>query len=344
VRKFREEQRSNDIDDVLGFDVSENHERPYEREKARGKRKRGFPKGPRKAAEPTGDIRARMGKASEAFIQENYEEARAIVYDVIRINAETFEAWTLLASIWKEFGDVHNALHALMVASHLRPKDPAQWMNAANFALNETGDERSKYLSCATFCLSAAIRANPKEDFEARYKKAEVFREMGATTSAIKEYKQILKHRPHDTNVLKVTAESFLDLNDAQSAQKLYKESIEFYMRIEDAHEQQFGWADLRVYTEIHAFAGEYREGIMELKRVARWLLGRKSETYWDEVIEDDREWDLEDQRRIQIPDFDATQSSPEQYGHGLPIDIRTKLGLFRIRLGYFDEGLVGYF
>lgn len=308
-------------------------------DRARG-RGRGIARGPRKAAEPSGDIKSKMSIASQAFIDEDYEVAKDIVSEVIRINAETYEAWTLLASIFKELGDSNKTLSALLYAAHLRPKDVAGWISCARFALEETGSDRKRHLYSARFCYASAIRANPRNDTEARLGKAAVLRELGNISSAISEYKRILRHRPHDPTILRFLAELYIDQDDVGTAISLYRESIAFYTSSEPLS-QYFGWSDINIYVELYAYLGLYNDAIRELKSLSRWLLGRQNESFWDQYSGDDREFDADDSRRIQTPDFHTNRSSPEVYGKGLPLELRIKLGLYRLQLGHHSEAMV---
>jgi general transcription factor 3C polypeptide 3 (transcription factor C subunit 4) len=305
-------------------------------------RGRGGFRGPRKAAEPTGDIKFRMSRASLAFIEEKYEEARDLVSEVIRINAETYEAWTLLASIFKELGDIDKTLMALMYAAHLRPKDVASWLNCAQFALEETGENRTKYLPSAQFCYSSALRADPK-NFDARCGKAAVYLEQGNTALAISEYRNILSRRPHDTSILRRLAEAYIDQDEVGSAKEFYKESIVHFKTSVDIAERTFGWSDINIYIELYGYLGQYNEAMKELKSLARWLLGRDEETYWDMVINDDREWDAGDLRRVECPDYAVGRFPLSTYGAGLPLELRVKLGLYRLHLGHHEEALVRF-
>ncbi len=337
VRKFRHEQR--------GVDSEEEDDGNHQlgrggRGRGRNKKGRTTFRGPRKAAEPTGDIRARLGRASQAFILENYEEATSLVEEVIRINAETHEAWTLLAAILREQGDVEKTVHTLVYAAHLRPKDAAQWLEVARFALEETGELRTKFLPTAKFCYSSAIRASTKGDFEARIGKAAVLWEMGNASGAAAEYKHVLRQRPHDLSIIRSIAHAYIDIDKVEMAQDLYKDAIVFY-KAKKAATAQFTWDDANVYVELYPHAGQYAQAIRELKSVARWLLGRESESYWEDVTEDDREWDDADERRRLSPDFVEGQFSSAQYGLGLPLEFHVNLGLFRLKLGHVTEALV---
>lgn len=342
VRRFRAEQKEDTDGDTSHDNIGQDRANVQKRGRGRpGGRGKGVPRGPRRAAEPTGDIKFRMGQASQAFIEERYDDAKNIVFEVIRINAETYEAWTLLASIWKELGELDNTVKTLMYAAHLRPKEVSVWLNCARFILEETGEDRAKYLDSAKFCYVSAIRADPKNDLEARLGKAIVLRELGNSNAAISDYKLILKRQPHDTAILRLMAETYIDQDNASEAISLYKESIAFFQRVDDIENQVFSWSDVNIYVELHGYLGQHFEAIKELRHLARWLLGRRDQEYWDIVTEDDREWDLEDTRRVQVPEFIANQFSPAQYGQGLPIELRIKLGLYRLRLGYEDEAMV---
>ncbi|RFU27016.1 hypothetical protein B7463_g9320, partial [Scytalidium lignicola] len=305
---------------------------------ARG-RGRGGPRGPRKAAEPTGDIKLRLSRASEAFIQQDYDEARQIVSEVIRINAETYEAWTLLATIFEEIGDTNKALMALMYAAHLRPRDVNAWLNCARFALEETGEHRARYVPSAQFCYSSALRADSK-NLEARYGKAALHMEQGNTNLAISEYKIILSRRPQDTSVLRNLAEAYIDQDQAEIAKDLYVQSIANFKTITPNLRDVLSWSDINIYVELYGYLGQYDEAIKELKSISRWMVGRQTEDYWDDITSSDCEWDYDAIRRTEIPKFVAGRFPPETYGPSLPLELRVKLGLYRLQLGDHDEAM----
>lgn len=329
-----------------GFDLNLNgnyHQpRQHVGRPPRPAKSRGPPRGPRKAAEPTADIRMRLGIANEYFQSENYTEASAAAAEIIRINAETYEAWNLMATSLHEMGQVDNALKALMYAAHLRPKIPLPWIVAAEYALNETGELRERYLGNAAFCYAGAIRANPR-DLNVRLKKASVLVERGNIGHAIVEYKHILTRCPHDLGILYTLAELSIDCGEVQSIIDLYANTIAHFQTFEDISNIQFDWTHLDVYVTLHEFAGNHHDAIFEIKRLARWMLGRKDETFWDEITLNDCEWDLNDARRALVPGFQFEKYPWASYGHGLPMELRAKLGLYRLRLGSRDEAMIHF-
>jgi general transcription factor 3C polypeptide 3 (transcription factor C subunit 4) len=294
-------------------------------------------KGPRKAAEPTGDIKLRLGKASQAFIEEKYVDAALIIAEIIRINAETHEAWTFLASIFEANKDIDNALKALIYAAHLRPKHTSSWFTCAKFALEETGPLRSNYLLNAEFCYAAALRADPA-NLDARYRKAAVCIERGKIGPAISDYRLILARQPHNRDILRHLAELFIDQNDPGAGIELYKESITHFKSSSSQPDQVFDWTDLDIYVTLYEHEGRYDIAMQELRSLARWLLGRGVEGFWDEISGDDREWDLDDERRGSVPSFDREKYPTSSYGDGLPLEFRIKLGVYRLHLGNREE------
>lgn len=166
-----------------------------------GPRGRGT-RGPRKAAKPRGDITARLAKVNQAFLGGDYALALDLVSEVIRINAETHQAWTALSSIFREQGENVRALSAMVYAAHLRPKDVAGWLNCASFALDMIEEDESGNINTARLCYSAAIRAEPT-NLEARLGKATVCHRQGHLAAAISEYNTVLRHRPQDLDVVR---------------------------------------------------------------------------------------------------------------------------------------------
>lgn len=266
------------------------------------------------------------------FLREEYHEAKKLAVEIIAINAETLEAWTLLATIWKELGRIEYAIFCLMFAAHMRPKHLEMWFNLAEFALEETGDKRSDFLFHAQFAYAAAIR-NDTTSVKAHIGKARCYVERGKPTNALKEFHAILDLKPHDMEILEEVAMLCIDMNNVTPAQELYRKSIAYLRGSPDTTSSSFSWTDVDIYLELYGYARQYDEAIKELKSLARWLLGREEETFWDDVTADDREWDASNTRRLAIDAFERDKYPDSSYGPGLPIELRVKLGLYRLHL-----------
>lgn len=308
-----------------------------------GPRGRGA-RGPRKAAKPRGDITARLSKVNQAFLSGDYDQALDLAFEVIRINAETHQAWTTLSSIFRERHELDRALSAMVYAAHLRPKDVSGWLKCATFALDTIGDDEDRNLHTARLCYSAALRADPSH-IEARLGKAAVCHRQCHFAAAISEYKHVLRRQPHDLDLVRKLAEACVDSKNANavvpSAIQAYRQFFDFEMSSQPQSSRGDLWHDVGIFVDLFASIGNYQEAIRQLKTLSRWLIGRAPEQYWEDWQGDDREWDLDSLRRSVVCEFDELGSNPGLYGNALPEDLRVRLATYRFKLGHEEEALV---
>lgn len=298
-------------------------------------------RGPRKAAEPTGDIKARLGEAAKAFLGGHYPEAFALCQEIIRINAETHEAWTTLASCCLEMGNRDKALIALTFAAHLEPKNVQNWIRMAGLFLEEEGKLRESYLLSAHFCYGAALRTDTN-NIEARLGKAKIYVERNRPASAIKEYEKVLCLQPHNLELIRDLCAAYYDDGKLERAAKLYKETFGQFMANRSTYKDDaLDWSDLDSYIAIHQQLDQHSAAIEELKLISRWFLHRGSEDFWDDVTNDDREWDADNSRRVEITGYTEEGFPLSTYGDGLPLELRAKLGISRLELGQHGEAMV---
>lgn len=311
-----------------------------------GPRGRGGVRGPRKAAKPRGDITARLSKVNQAFLSGEYTVALDLAFEVIRINAETHQAWITVASIFREQGDVSKALSAMIYAAHLRPKDVSGWLQCASYALETMFDEEAENLQKARVCYSAALRAD-HFNLEARMGKGMVCHRQGHLSAAISEYKFVLKRSPHDLETVRKLAEACADSKHPGNVVPNAIAAYEAYFDHEKAnpayHMSSPPWQDVGIYVDLFASTNRYFDAIRGLKTLSRWVLGRESEGYWENWQDDDREWDADHERRDAVPEFSSSRSDPSLYGQGLPHDLRARLAIYRLRLKNEPEAMVGF-
>ena len=281
---------------------------------------------------------------NQAFLSGDYDQALDLAFEVIRINAEIHQAWTTLASIFREIGELDRSLSAMVYAAHLRPKDISGWMRCAAFAIDTSVDNDSGNLHTARLCFSAASRADPS-NIEARIGKAHICEQQGHHGSAILEYNQVLKYHPYQLDVIRKLAETSIDNRHVASAipsaiaayRKYFDHAISDSKN--DVSDQL--WHDVPVYAELLALSDSHLDAIRELKLLARWLLGRSTQTYWERYQRDDREWDLGNERRQSVTEFDATSEDLSKFGLSLPLDLRALLAKYRLKLGHDEEAMV---
>lgn len=304
---------------------------------------KGIRRGPRKPLEPGPEFKMLHSGATEAFIDGDYDRATELVMQAIQINPEMFTAHSLLSEIFLAKGQKDKALSALWNGAHTRPKVPSVWLKVARLILERAGEDRKSALNDVVYCYSRVIDIDPK-NFNVRYQRAAVYRELGYNGRAAAEYERILKDQPHSTRALRHLAEVFIDLNEVQRAIDHWSESVKYYTSHDPVSGHDFTWSDANIYAELFGYVGRHEKGLSALKWVARWLLGRRDDDFWANFELDDREWDSGDSpRRIKTDGFIPGQWPRDSYGLGLPLELRIKMGLFRLRMGeeYHSEALV---
>ncbi len=289
-------------------------------------------KGLRKPVEPTPEFKALHSQATMAFIERKYEEAENLTLQALLINPEMYPAHNLLSEIHAARGDREKALSAAWNGAHTRPRDPEMWSRIARLILERDDEDRDSTLRDAIYCYNRILYVD-SSNVEARYQRAALNHELGHKRKAANEYEQLIKQLPHDTTVLRHLAETYIDLDEPDSALNHYHASIHHFQSIEPSDVTCFTWSDVNIVCELYSVQRRYAEGIMVLKALSRWLLGRAKEKCWEAFDKDDREWDLEDQpRRNDTPGFVPGEHDVTSYGDGLPLELRVKLGVFRIK------------
>ncbi|TDZ29535.1 Transcription factor tau subunit sfc4 [Colletotrichum trifolii] len=210
---------------------------------------KGVARGPRKAAEPRGDIKFRLARVNQSFMSGDYGRARDLVFEIIRINAETHQAWTVLASIFREEGLDDKALMAMVIAAHLRPKDAAGWITCASFAMSLARDGQDSVLKTALMCYSSAVKAQPT-NLEARLGRAEASHLQGFLSQAISEFSYVLERNVFDINVVRRLAEACVDSGVAEDVRKAisaYSTYITHARNADGRGHRELSWYDLHL-------------------------------------------------------------------------------------------------
>ncbi|KAJ2988727.1 hypothetical protein NUW58_g3828 [Xylaria curta] len=286
--------------------------------------------------------------ASSAYMDGRLDEAIDWVEDAIRINAETYRAWTLLASLLEEKGDLKGSFTARVFSCHLQPKHVDGWLSCAEIGIalrDEIPEDAAEFLEQAAVCYSAALRADINNR-QARHGRAAIAVERGQIRTAAKDYLYLLEHGGYDVHALRSYAEMTI-LLASTGKRDFYKpaSAIDWYYRafahfrangIDDQYSLE--WQDVNIFAGLLAYVERTKDALHELKSLARWLLGRSSEDFWDDWQDDDREWDVENTRRIGFESFQEGNYPELSYGSGLPLDLRAKLAVYRLKLGDLDE------
>ncbi|KAI1327834.1 hypothetical protein F5Y16DRAFT_370410 [Xylariaceae sp. FL0255] len=318
------------------------------RARRRPGRSAGGQRGPRKAAEPTGDVKLRLNMALDAYTNKRVEEAIGWVKDAIRINAETYRAWIMLAGFLDDTGEHKESFTARMFACHLQPKNLDGWLHCAEIGIKLQDllpDDVDELVDQVQVCWSAVLRSDQTNRM-ARLGRADIAMRKGAVRTAAKDYIYLIEVCHHDVDALRAYAELSITLATAKRPDGSYlHNAIEYYrralshFRVDGMDEQHsFEWQDISLFVELLNNAGQMEEAAQQLKSLARWRLGRSDESYWDAWHDDDREWDIENGRRNEVAEFQEDKFSFFTYGTGLPRHLRAKLAVYRLNIGDNDE------
>ena len=301
----------------------------------------GVKRGLRKPLEPNPEFKALHSQATMAFIAYKYDEAEHLALQAINQNPEMFAAHSLLSEIQLARGDTDKATAALFNGAHTRPGDSEVWLRVADLMIERDAEEKVSLVPDAIYCLTRVLNIQPK-NVNVRYRRASLNRKLGYLGRAANEYEQMLKYLPHDTRVLRLLASVYVDLGDVERALQRYEESIVYYQLLQPVHVTHFSWSDVNVCAELYGFDEQYETGINRLKSLSRWLLGRGQDSIWEAFSIDDREWDLRDEpRRVEVEGFEPDLYDSSTYGEGLPLELRIKLGVYRLRMGNTLEARV---
>jgi general transcription factor 3C polypeptide 3 (transcription factor C subunit 4) len=303
--------------------------------KSRGRGGKGLKRGPRLPLQPSKEFATLQKAALDVFIDEHdYDRALNIIQQAIAINPEVYAAHALMSEIHFAKGDDERGVAALFSGAHAAPRDVTVWHQVADACLQKTSLDRNRALQQAAYCYARIIDID-HDDLDSRFQRAAINRELGSLTTALREFERILSAMPHNPSVLQQIAEICLELGEIEKAKQLYKDCISYHEVHGIEGESAFSWPDVNVYAELFSTEGQHDQAISALKSLSRWLLGRAAETYWDSVIEDDREWDPADgPRRLSTPQFVAGNYPSHSYGFGLPLELRVKIGIFRLKMG----------
>ncbi|ORY69818.1 uncharacterized protein BCR38DRAFT_405494 [Pseudomassariella vexata] len=315
-------------------------------------RKNVIRKGPRKAAEPTGDVKMRLNYANVAYVEGRLDEALDYVNDAIRVNAEIHRAWSMLANIHYDKKNYKESLLASVCAAHLQPKFVEGWLKCATDAIglmDETPDDADDLSRIALSTFSQAIRVDPSH-LAARAGKAALLLARESYKAATAEYAAIVERAPCDVHALRGLVEAAVKLQEhgkkvdydgkPEAARDAYRECIARSQTNGNSPDLPFEWDDAIIYIELLTHLRQYADALKETKSISRWLLGRVDEAYWDHV-DDDREWDEHNERRNQVPEFVPDKYPSSTYGAGLPPHLRVKLAVCRLRLNQEDEAKI---
>jgi general transcription factor 3C polypeptide 3 (transcription factor C subunit 4) len=321
----------------------------------RGGRPKGMRHGPRKVADPGEEFKELQRKANERFIAQDYPTALQYAQDAIQLNPEIFDAHNIASEIYAAMGEEVKSIDSLIIGAPTK-RDPGLWHFIIERVKKLDPEVYPEYTEEAKTaltlrCLQQIVLLD-NQNYEARSHILEIEASLGHVSKCVKLGRKMLKLRKEqtkdgpDTEVLKIMAMMGTS-NKRQTKLHLTKliesfdDSIEFFLK-RKPDDSDLDWEMINIYLDLLDRSHQYAYALRRLKALARWKQGRAKETYWDDQ-EDDREYDIEDgPQRVAVPQF-KPKTQNATFGQTLPLEIRVKLGIFRLRkgLGDFQEAMV---
>ncbi|KAF2267689.1 TPR-like protein [Lojkania enalia] len=303
------------------------------RARTRGRR------GIRQVADPGPQFKSLQKLANNAYLKGNLQETIEYAQRAIQLNPEIYASHSLLSEAYEKMGDKQKALEALLVGAPTK-RDTNLWyyiidqvrgMNPREYPLFSRRNKSQIVYGCLTEILNL-----DSTDFEARKWKFEIECEQRKNSKAVKNCRVLLAMRPYDSGLLQTlarlgTATPKLTRIHLERIIKTFDASIAYFVAKDQPSSSNLNWSLLNVYLELLESSKDFTGALHRLRVLSRWIQGRAEEVYWDKY-QDDREFDSEDEpRRSDTPEFSRV-SNRNKYGKVVPLEIRMKLGLLRLR------------
>ncbi|KAK4971242.1 transcription factor TFIIIC subunit tfc4 [Elasticomyces elasticus] len=291
---------------------------------------------PKKGPALSDEYKRLQALANLHFVNNNLEEAADYARRAVLANPEVFPSHSLLSEIYLEMGQEEESIQALLAGAHTQT-NPQMWLLVAERTLKHHNRNMDS-LELAAYCYEKALKYKPDDEYEIRRERLAVNLERGATVAARANCRGMLKLNPTDLSILRQHAmlcAGSKHEEEIAKARGAYETAISHLKEQGPAGRRQFDFGQLNIYMELFGEKAEWNDAIAKLKRHSRWLLDREDETFWEDYQEDDREWDMSHEpRRTEIVHFaNASEVKPlSAYGEGLPIELRARLGIFRLR------------
>lgn len=291
------------------------------------------------AKEMDPEAAAFFNKANEAFVAHKLDEALYYYQQMVTIEPKNFKAYTSMGEIWEQKGDMRKCCSYWFMAAELAQWDVKLWAAVAELST------KLGYIDQAIYCYTHLINFKSESRSVEPYllERSLLYKQKGQYGRALEGLQRLHQMYPTESTIIKHLASVYVE-------QKRLTDAVNLYMRILDSNMKSkgpptldpvFGWAELNILCEIFLTQHSWRMGVKIIKTVARWIKKRQDETWWDDQ-DDDSEFDS---RRIQM----IHKKRPMDYqqylnrDYELPIDLRFKLGCFRLELDQKDEALLHF-
>lgn len=264
--------------------------------------------------------------AQKEYENNALEDAILMCEEAIKHDPDSKLPYWLLDVIYSDLGDVEKSLKA-KVAAALLDKNADEWIDVARISAD------LGHLDQATIFYSRAIELD-ETDVATMFELVELYLKLNKISPARDVMVRAHRVEPANPEVTNQLGRIYLMQGMIQDAVNLFENILQQNKDtafLDPEQVQPFRWSELNSLAELYYKQKAWHKTIRSIKSIARWLLERGNETWWDDV-KNDAEFD---ERRDQVKK-NLSKENEEQYQ--LPLDIRVKLLMARMQLGDFDE------
>lgn len=281
-------------------------------------------------------VRQNLSQANEAFVKNDYQNAIRLYLEVIKVDPKNFSAYKTIGEIYKQQDKLNECCNYWFLAATIHQWDFEFWGEVGELS------NRLGHIDQAIYCYTKAISNDIDRSKKYIYERSLLYKEKKQYGRALEGIQKLRRTYTTDSNLIKVLTSIYIDKKRINDAIILYVEILEANLQLNDEKEKtfpKFGWAELNILLELYIQQHSWKIGIRMVKVVSRWIQSRQDEEWWDNV-DDDSEFD-----RIRRNEKIVSLGYEEDNilfakTFDLPIDIRFKMGVFRLEINQKTEAL----
>lgn len=299
----------------------------------------GFKRRAMNTSNPANDpeVRDHLSRANEAFVNGDLSTAWHHYQEVIKLDPKSYIAYRTLGEICQMRKQMNRCCLYWLLAAECGEADDQFWGMVAELSA-ELG-----HITQAIHCYTKAIAKLDGKSGQYIMERSLLYQQIKQYGRALEGFQRLHKMYPTDNSVVKNLASVYVE-------QKRLNDAINLYVRILEANRNpqpnveypKFNWSELNIVSELFMSQHSWKPAIKVIKIVARWKQNREDETWWDEQ-DDDAEFDDNYRRKVLYARKPAQAELFMARDYSLPIDIRFKLGCFRLELDQRDEAIAHF-
>lgn len=291
------------------------------------------------------EARALLAQANMAYAMNDIPETMAKLTEVIRIEPTIRSAWGTLALCHESKGDTENELLCRVMEAQLTSNPLSVWYDLA------LRFQDIAFADGITFCMNEAILSSREKDrsdvMDIMWERAQLLLGLNNVKAAIKQFLRILDFQPQNEEVIREVIPLLHGLNMKERAIVVMQNCAKWNMEafpdpnniassIDEYDQITYNSDAIATVADLLLELGRPQDAIHAIRSGTRWLQGRRTESFWDEIQDDDREFDENRSDQNREGDYGRRINMAPEYD--LDIEFRFRLGVARARMGNVEE------